>query len=318
VSVGVGDEQPHAPGTELAWCESYWFELHNTAEGLGGSARLDVRPNEGTREASLSFFLPDGGFITARHVAPWTTADPSLEVEGVSFALVEPARRWRLTYDGPAHSLGSARDADRPEAWRKSRLERLSVELDVTTPHDPIALAGGFVQPASVSGEVWVSGDRYALDALGMRGKAWGAAAVPLAARRVSLSFAPDRAMLVERRTLDDARTDLTGFVLHDGALARVVEVELATEAEPGSEILPRSFRLALRDEHGCRHEVGGEVTSLAPLPGFRGRRENLLCVAVARAQWAGVAGFGFAEYLHRLDANGSPLEPVRDTHQKL
>lgn len=318
MSIGVDDEQPHAPSGELAWRESYWFELHDTAEGLAGSARLDVRPNEGTREASLSFLLPDGGFITARHVAPWTAGDASLEVEGVSFALVEPARRWRLTYDGPAHVLGSARDADRPEAWRKSRLERLSVELDVTMPNDPIALADGFVQPARVSGEVWVSGDRYALDALGMRGKAWGAAAVPLAARRVSLSFSPDRAMLIERRTLDDARSELTGFVLHDGTLARVVEVELATETEPGSEILPRAFRLALHDEHGCRHEISADVTSLAPLPGFRGRRENLLCVAVARAQWAGVAGFGFAEYLHRLDANGSPLEPVQGALQKL
>lgn len=316
--MSADDERPHAPGTELAWRESYWFELHDTAEGLAGSARLDVRPNEGTREASLSFFLPDGGLITARHVAPWSAADASLEVEGVSFGLVEPARRWHLAYDGPAHALGSARDADRPEAWRKSRLERLSVELDVTTLREPSALADGFAQPARLTGEVWVSGDRYALDAPGLRGKAWGVAEVPLGVRRVSLSFANGGTVLVEQRTLDDGRRVLSGFVLDDGRHARVLDAELATETEPDSETLPRAFRLALQADDGRRHEITGEVASLAPLPGFRGRRENVLCVAVARAQWAGAAGFGFAEYLHRLDADGRPLAPVQEALQKL
>lgn len=315
----MSDERPHPPGSELGWREAYWFELHDPASGLAGVARLDVRPNEGTREAALSFFLPDGGFITARHVAPCTAGDERLEVEGVAFVMVEPERRWRITYDGPGHSLGSVKETDQPDAWRKSRFERLIVELDVQALLPPVASPGGFAQPARLTGEVWVSGDRYELQAFGMRGKSWGVAPLALLARRVALTFGEDRALLVERTVLDEASDEIHGWVLRDGQVTQLREVELSTENEPGSAVLPSSFRLALRDAAGERHEIAADLVHVAPLPGFRGGRDNLLCLGVARARWDGIEGFGFAEYLHRLDAAGKPLEPVLGaTAQKL
>jgi hypothetical protein len=304
------DELPHPPGAELAWCE---------ASGLAGVARLDVRPNEGACEAGLSFFLPDGGFITARHVAPCAAGDGPLEVEGVHFAMLEPERRWRLAYDGPGHSLGSVRDADKPDAWRRSRLERLIVELDVLALQPPAPSRDGFAQPVRSTGEVWVSGDRYELAALGMRGKSWGVAPAPRSASRFSLAFAADRALLVERVVLDDRREDVRGWVLRAGRTTPLRSAEVVAEAEDGSDLLPRAFRLALHDAEGGSHAITGELLHVAPLPGFRGRRDNLLCLGVARARWDDATGFGVAEFLHRLDAAGKPLEPVlRDAGQKL
>lgn len=318
MSAPASDEQPHAPGAELAWREAYWFALHDAPDGLAGIARLEVRPNEGTREAALSFFLPDGGFITARHVAPYLAGDAPLEVEGVAFAMVEPERRWRLAYDGPGHSLGAARDADKPEAWRKSRLERLTVELGVETSHPPVAADGGFAQPARFAGEVWVSGDRYALDVVGLRGKEWGVATVPRVALRVALAFDGGRALLLERSVLDGGVERVAGWILQAGAISPVSGVTLSAPSEEDAALLPRSLRVALRTDDGA-HDVDVSVLHLAPLPGARGGRDNLLGLAAATASWAGAAGHGVLEILHRLDATGRPLEPVaRDAGQKL
>src|SRR5690606_32621405 len=69
-AITAADEEPHAPSTDLAWREAYAFDLHDAASGLAGFTRMTVRPNAGMMDAALSFFLPDGGFITARHVKP--------------------------------------------------------------------------------------------------------------------------------------------------------------------------------------------------------------------------------------------------------
>jgi len=312
VSAAGGDEGPHAPGAELGWREAYWFTLHDAGSGLAGIVRFDVRPNQGTRDAALSFFvLQDGGFITARHVAPHALGDARLEVEGTSLAMVEPERRWRLDHDGPGHSLAAASDADQPEAWRRSRLERLTVALDVETTTPPVDSDGGFAQPARFTGEVWLSGDRYEIDALGLRGKDWGVPPSSRVAVRVALAFDDGRAMLVERSVLDDGTERSAGWILEGDAVAPVAAVTLAADEGGRDERLPRSLRVVLRTQDGRSHGCDVQALLVAPLPGARGGRDNLLCLAPATASWSGATGRGVIEVLHRLDATGRPLEPV-------
>lgn len=306
------DDGPHAAGPELGWTETCAFGFYEPRSELGGLARFDVRPNQRTTEVALSFLLPDGGFITARHVGPHAPDGADLELEGATFTRLEPLRRWRLAYDGPAHSIAAARDASRRETWARSRLERLIVDLEVETPHAPPAGAPDwFAQPGVFRGEVWVSGDRYEIEAHGSRERAWGARydEVPRMARSFTAAFGAARA-LVAQRMLRGGPDEVTGWVLRDGSPVPLRAVEVATVTEEGS-YLQESFRLALRDASGAEHHVEGRVLQLAPLPGARGGLGFVECVATARFSWEGRVGFGFATYLHRLDAHGAPVVPV-------
>ena len=136
------EEQPHPPGEALGWSEAYSFFITLPEERLALLTRMGVRPNEGIMDVGLDVFVADGGLLSARHVRPQSENTPDLEVEGVRFELVEPLDRWRLSYDGPAHSLRSSREADSHDAWHKSRLERLSVELTFTAECPAVAPGG--------------------------------------------------------------------------------------------------------------------------------------------------------------------------------
>jgi hypothetical protein len=307
--VDVGDELPHAAGAHASWRERYAFELFDAASGLVGSALVEARPNEGAIEAALTFLLEDGGLVTARHVAPCGRETSHLAVDDVRLAMIEPLRRWRIEYDGPCHSLAQARDAARPEAWRKSRLERLIVDLEFSARHAAVPLGDGFAQSMLCRGEVWVSGDRYALAVPGVRARTWGDEAVPRARRRFALAFADGQTLDVAQTVLEDG-TAVSGWIASDTAIQPVRSLELSTTTEPGS-YHQRAFELALVDAAGTRHEVSGDVLRLAPLPGLRGAQATMLCEGVVRARCAGRDGFGVAAYLHRLDADGRPLEPV-------
>lgn len=294
-AVTAADERLHPPGDALSWTESASLELHDEASELAGSARLDVRPNEGTTEVALSFFLPDGGFITARHVAP-RVVDPArdVEVEDVRFATTEPLRRWRVAYDGPAHSLASAADTGKQDAWVKSRLERLIVDLDVVAAAPAERATDAFAQPVTIGGEVWVSGDHYVLAAHGMRIRTWGDGVVPAASGRVALAFPDGRAVFARRWSRDGAEA-CDGWLLRDGVASPVAAVELALAdggADAGGHVA-----LALAAASG-RTALDVELLQVAPLPGLRGAHPYVVRLAVARARWDGSVGHGFAELL--------------------
>jgi hypothetical protein len=321
------DERPHAPSGDTQWSEAYLFHVYDPREAIGMRARLAVRPNEGAIDVGLNFFLADGGFVACRHLRPQSTNTAELEVEGVRVALLEPLRRWRISYDGPAHALRAAREASRREAWTRSQLERLIVELEFEATQAPARFAGAggtpsalvapgvalerFEQPGRFSGTVWISGDEYAIDALGARGKSWGLCEwqAPRLWRSFSMQFAPDRAAAALWMRVGDE--DLVGgYVARDGRTTPLAAVELATVTEPDS-YLQKSLRLTLVDGIGARHEISAEMLQVAPLPSSRNGRDTMVCDGFARFTYDGMTGYGVAEYLHQLDAKGQPVVPV-------
>lgn len=310
MTVSEADELSHPPGKELAWAEWWSLELHDAESGLGLVTRLDVRPNEGASEVALSVFVPDGGFVTARHVAPEVVAGPRLEVEGVLLEMIEPLRRWRVTYDGPSHSITDVTDAGKREAWQRSRLERLIVELEVTAAHPPVASEAGFAQEVHVAGEVWLSGDDYRLATRAVRAKGWSAPLVAPRLARAALTFGDDVSVLAQHASGDDADAS-RGWLRRGDQVVALRDVRLATTTVQGAS-LPSSFVLELTDDSGERHRIDGELPHVAPLPGFRAGREEIVHLALARARWAGVAGAGFVEDRHQPGASARSAEPVR------
>ena len=162
-------------------------------------------------------------------------------------------------------------------------------------------------------GEVWLSGDRYAIDVPGMREKSWGAgsASIPTLRRRLWIRFGADGALFVDRRVADG--TDVhTGWLLAGGRSNAIEHIELHTENEPESSF-HKSMRLVVTDDAGRSHAIEGEVIHLTPLPIARGSLRALVCDSVVRFRWEEREGHGMAEYVHLLDARGEPVVPAAD-----
>ena len=287
------DERSHAAGAELSWVESTWLEVCDPGSGFAAVVRLDARPNQGANEVSLSFFLANDGFVTARHVAPHEVGSSGVvEIEDVRLETVEPLRHWTVKYDGASHSIGSAADAGRREAWQKSRLERLIVELDVVATADAVPGDGSFVQPVRVTGEVWVSGDRYVIDAPGLRGRSWETGILPRRAARAALTFDDGSVVFAQARTAAESGGEVVeGWTSVGGEVRplRTLRVEHAGSADAAT--------LVLEDEHG-EHRIAAELQYVAPMPGQIGGRSYELRLGVARVRWNERAGSGFVEEL--------------------
>jgi hypothetical protein len=308
------DEGPHAAGAELTWVETTWIEVCDAASGIAGVIRFDARPNQGANEVSLSFFLADDGFVSARHVAPHVVgASGVVAIEDARLETVEPLHRWSVKYDGPSHALASAADTASREAWHKSRLERLIVELDVVATGDAVPGDGSLVQPVRVAGEVWVSGDRYVLDAAGLRGRSWDTGVVPLRASRVALVFDDGSVVFAQARTAAgaaDATEIVEGWTSVGGAV-RVVRTLRVEHADVAAADVPATLRaehldgaaavpalsIALQDDRG-EHRIAAEMTAVAPMPGRVGGRSYELRLGVVRARWKERVGAGFVVQL--------------------
>ena len=298
MTVPVADEGPHPAGSEISWVETTWLEFCDDASGLAGVVRLDVRPNQGASGVSLRFFLSDDGFVLADHVTSRVVGESSVvEIEDARLETIQPLRRWSVKYDGGSHSLAAAADVGKREEERKSRLERLIVELDVVAVQDAVAGSGSFAQPVRVTGEVWVSGDRYVVDSPGLRGKSWHAGSLAERATYLSLSFGTERALFARVETPAGGAADVVeGWTSIDGTVRplRALHVEPAADASGAVTALS-----VVAHDDGGEHRIAVELPWIAP---FRGRRSGgrpfELRLAVARARWDDHAGYGLVEQL--------------------
>lgn len=314
VGVSAEDEAPHPPAGDLGWGESYSFYLVDPVERLALLSRIGVRPNEGIMDVGLDLYVPDGGLLSARHVRPQTENTADLEVEGVRYEVVRPLEEWKMNYDGPAHALRSSRDAGSHDAWHKSRLERVTVDLTFRAQGPAAAIAelpGRFGQAGRFTGSVWISGDEYRIDAAGLREKSWGisGSSLPRLRRRFWARFEDGSAMVIDRRVEEGADVQ-SGWILEAGAPRAIGEVAIRSETESG-EIWQARAEVSLVDEAGAREQVSVDVWQIAPMPTVRGRVRAVVCSSVARFRWGDRSGVGIAEYLHQLDPAGRPLLPI-------
>lgn len=315
-TVAPGQDLPHAPSDALGWSESYSFYVVEPIDRLALLSRIGVRPNEGIMDVGLDVYVADGGLLAARHVRPTGENTADLEVEGVKYEMVRPLEEWKLSYDGPAHSLRSSRDAASHDAWHKSRLERLIVDLTFRADAPPAALESfpdKFGQAGRFTGEVWISGDEYRFDVNGVRERTWGngGSTIPQLRRRIWTRFDDGSALVVDHRVEGDQPAS-SGWILEDGELRAIVDVRFRTETEPES-YWQRGFDVTLLDDRGAEHAVSGGVVQLAPLPTVRGAVQAVVVSSVAQLQWGERSGLGVVEYLHQLDASGRPVLPVSE-----
>jgi hypothetical protein len=303
----------HPVEGDSAWSESYYFNCYDPDADVGFFTRIGVRPNEGTIDVGLSFWLPGGGVRLVRHVREQhEMVERVLEVGPVRYELVEPMKRWRLTAsaDGQQAAMEVTFDALIPAIGSDGQG---SSGTGVSAETRQSVGKGHLEQAGRWSGWIELDGQRHVLgaDARGNRDKSWGPRrwGGPKMWRWFSINVGDDVHFGGIRIGTDSG--DLhRGWVWRDGEAASIREWAVRTEVEDDG-VTHKVTHVQATDKKGRVHELRADLLRVDPGPA--GIRPDTTIVNEGLARWTyeGRTGYGISEYLHQLDENGRPKVPI-------
>jgi hypothetical protein len=255
-ALGPPDDGFHPPAApDPAWSETSWFSFHVAERRLAGMLYPLFRPNLGV--CSVGAFVWDDGACEPWAVrygrCLWHLPMPEgdlrdCEVGGLRIACVEPLSRYRVAY----------RDG-----------ERIDLELAYAGLVPPVAAgigggSGHVDQPCRVTGRLRLGGEEIAVDCLDMRDRSWHVRD-DLRSTRASYSYAlasPREGFLAAGFHDGERLRLVTGFLLRDGAAARVVGGTRRVLERDAARGFPLRVAVELRDEQGRALEAEGRCVS--------------------------------------------------------
>jgi len=320
----------HDVAADTAWSESYYFNAYDPDSDSGFFTRIGIRPNEGTMDVGLSVWLPGGDLAEYRHqVECHEMRSAPLDVGGVRYELLEAMRRWRLVADVAA----SARRCHPSTPERRPVAIALDVTFEALTPavgsagrgeSGPGSSAsraaatttgkGHLEQAGRWTGTLTVDGVRHEWgDARGNRDRSWGPRrwGEPPMWRWFSINIG-DELHLGGIRLGTDAGDLHRGWVCADGLVTSVRHWGLTTELDD-DQLTQRVIHLQAVDKSEHTYDLTGTVLRVADIgrPGGTVINEGLTAWRYQRADGTTAVGYGIGEYLHQVDARGSPRVPV-------
>ena len=327
------DEYTHPIESASNFNESMYFNVFDRERRIGGWFRLANRPNEGRGEMSCCVYLPDGriGFMFAR---PERHDNDAFDGGGMTFEVVEPFKRLKVTYRGKLCVMENPKDMADPKTAFTSN-PRLDATLDLDyTGISPMfggeavnedgsqieldaqkAFARGHTeQHMTAKGAITVDGQRFEIDGLGLRDHSWGPRYWQAIYwyRWLPMNFSKDFAMMISITTSPDGSQRQGGMVLRDGEYVMIREARI--EAEYDADDCQTSLKAwAKTDER--EYEITGKVMSLIPL---RNRRrtpdgEDLMTrITEGMTEYTcdGQVGYGLSEFLDQI-VDGQPVGKV-------
>jgi hypothetical protein len=171
------DEEPHEPGAEELWNESWYFDAVSADGGLGVYVRIGLYPNLGACWYTAYVCWPDApavavvDFAAPLPAAGLRVATASLDADHLCEG---PLERFRVTLE----ATGEAHD-DPAAPLRGEAGSPVEVALDLVweTDGEPYAyrVTTRYEIPCLVSGTVSVDGEKLTLrEAAGQRDHSWG------------------------------------------------------------------------------------------------------------------------------------------------
>lgn len=320
----------HEVDADTAWSESYYFNAYDPSSDSGFFTRIGIRPNEGTMDVGLSIWLPGGDLAEYRHqVECHEMLGPPLDVGGVRYELLEPMRRWRIVAEVEA----SARRCNPSSEDRWPVAVALDVTFDALSPavgsdghgtsgprsDESRAAAtttgkGHFEQAGRWTGALAVNGVTHEWsDARGNRDRSWGPRrwGEPSMWRWFSINIGDDL-HLGGIRLGTDAGDLHRGWVSANGRVTSVRNWELTTELDD-DQLTHRVIHLRATDKADRIYDLTGRVLRVANIgrPGGTVINEGLTEWTYRHADGTTGVGYGIGEYLHQVDARGTPRVPV-------
>lgn len=310
-----------------AWSESYYFNAYDPGTDTGFFTRIGIRPNEGTMDVGLSVWLPGDELAEYRSVGEQhTMVERDLTVGAVRYRMIEPMAAWELTMDGEARirpcrgdtaprtahvrvaaTFGATGPAVGVDGQGGSGPSRATSAAAATVGKGHLEQAGRWEGTVEVDGTVhrWTG-------ARGNRDRSWGPRrwGGPRMWRWFSVNIADDVAFGGIR--LDTGAGDLhRGWVWEGGRAVSLREWDVRTETEADGHT-HRRLEVTAVDKEGGRHHLVGEVLRVAAIGRpASGGPVTVVNEGLTRWHYGGRTGYGIAEYLHQLDADGAPVVAV-------
>ena len=301
----------HPVEGDSAWSESYYFNCYDPVGDVGFFTRIGVRPNEGTIDVGLSVWRPDGSIEHRRGIRDQhEMVDRLLSVKGVTYELIEPMRRWRLTAE-PNDSSSVAMDVT-----FDSLMPAIGVDGQGRSGSGASAATGSSTgkghleQAGRWSG--WIGGGDGQVtlsdQARGNRDKSWGPRrwGGPLMWRWFSINIGDDTHFGGIRIGTDVG--DLhRGWVWKEGEATSIRDWDITTECGDDGFTHER-LRVVITDKRDRLHMLDGHVLRVAPV---RSSSTTVVNEGLTCWEYEGASGYGIAEYLHQLGEDGLPVVPV-------
>src|SRR5439155_417365 len=271
------------------------------AEGVISPRRTRSAWATASRKASLSSMRAPYDRPTFRHKKWYSRAMPILDARHNFAHPVEPDTAWSESYYFNAYDPTAAAGSD--GQGRSGAGASAGTRQHVGKGH--------LEQAGRWSGWIDVDGARHELTrARGNRDKSWGPRrwGGPTMWRWFSVNVGDD-VHFGGIRIGTGAGELHRGWVWRDGGFASIRAWDVRTELE-ADRLTHRVTHVRATDAQGRVHALRGDVLRVASLP-QHGDRRTLLNEGLARWTYEGREGFGIAEYLHQLDADGRPAVPI-------
>ncbi|MEM7098548.1 MAG: hypothetical protein AAF541_09860 [Pseudomonadota bacterium] len=333
-------ELMHPVSDEGAWSESYYFNFVDPQSRLGMFTRMGFRPNDGWADALHTLFL-DGSriaFTYGRRDIETDLAqyDGDLAVGNLKIDLLEPFKRWRLTYAGPAQDIADgsilmARRKLRPNDWYIGKSLEMELLFDCSSePHyshsDSAQTRGHFEQCGRVTGRIKLGESEWAVDGYGIRDKSWGPrdwgagqrdrggnetqTANPIAfsseaapnpfVNWFSMNFGDEIALggSCFRRASGEMKG--AGWIFRDGVAAEFADVEIRSTYRAQS-ILHDAITLTGKVKGGEVVQMTGKVINMCPTKVPMPNGATFINEGLVEFNWGERVGYGIAEHWHAV-----------------
>lgn len=325
------DEFPHDPGIVKNYNESMYFNVFDPVKKAGGWFRIGNRPNEGHAETSVCIYLPDGR-VAFSFGRPAITGNKEMNAGGLKIEVVEPFKKLKVTFDGPAVLLERPREmADPRRAFKENPSVRCTVELNYQgaspmyggetvradgKPREDIDPSKSFAkahyeQHCTAAGVITVGDERFDISGCGLRDKSWGPRywqAIDWY-RWCPMNFGPDFGMMLS--VIGDGKGGARegGMVFRDGIYDHIKVCKLDSDWDEYG--YQTALRAKVETHGGKKYEVTGKVLSLIPL---RNRRtdpngaelQTRITEGMTEYRCGDLVGYGLSEYLDQI-IDGKP-----------
>ncbi|HEX3318404.1 MAG TPA: hypothetical protein VHR88_10320 [Solirubrobacteraceae bacterium] len=248
--IDAGDERlrtAEGPG----FSDSVTVAFGDPAAGVYAVARLGIVPGADPKVSALAVLCADARPVAAVAQGQLSVprADwPALDAAGVRMETVEPLRAWRAAFTG----------------------DQAGFDVGLSALTAPIEIAGGglqgYDQLCRVEGTAVLGGEERAIDALGQRTHAWGAADWDRmeSVRTVAAWLGEDRAVGLQAVRPPGAAGHegdaVSAWLVEDDGPIQLAEARLSTTYDDEGRQRHAGLELWEREDSEYPHRVAGEV----------------------------------------------------------
>ena len=297
----------HANSGEANFNESMSFNFYDRRSRFGAFARIGNRPNERYAEMTIAVYQPDGTALF-NYKRPEIADNSAFAAGGMGFAVVEPFKHLRVTYDGHAVYLAQPLDLEEPrQAFTGNPHKPLALDLDWyglspmyggegAESSDMVFAKGHYEQQGRAAGTLTVDGVAHRVEGFGLRDHSWGPRSwqSPSYYRWLIGQFDDGFGFMGSQIVTQGGSQLLSCFVFKDGQNHLVQQLEVHTDWKDPGHYHDR-IELTLHSTTGDVR-ISGRVLTMLPLRNRRDGKVTRISEGLTEWRCGEHIGYGWSE----------------------